>query len=41
MGIFDFPAPIFHFIDNSVDFLPDFLSLLGWGILGGVLSMVF
>jgi hypothetical protein len=41
MGIFDFPAPIFYFIDNSIGFLPDFLRLLAWGILGGVLSMVF
>lgn len=41
MGIFDFPAPLFSFLDNAIVFLPGFVRLLVWSILGGVLSMVF
>ena len=41
MGILDFPAPVFSFLDQLIAFLPDAVRLGLWGALGGVLSMVF
>lgn len=40
MGLFDIPAPLFLFVDNSIGFLPALLRLLIWGVLGGVLSIL-
>jgi hypothetical protein len=41
MGILDFPAPIFSFLDQLIAFLPSVVRLGLWGALGGALSMVF
>jgi hypothetical protein len=39
MGIFDFPAPFFYFIDKTLGFLPDFVRLVFWSTLAGAFSM--
>ncbi|MFT4518053.1 MAG: hypothetical protein ACI9JM_000430 [Halioglobus sp.] len=41
MGILDFPAPVFSFLDQLIAFLPSIVRLGLWGALGGVLSMLF
>ena len=41
MGVFDLPAPAFYFLDDKLSFLPDFVRLFSWGILAGVLGIVF
>jgi hypothetical protein len=41
MGILDLPAPVFYFLDNTFDFLPDFVRLAFWSVLAGALSMAF
>lgn len=41
MGIFDLPAPVFYFLDDQLSFLPAFIRLFFWGVLAGVLGIVF
>ncbi len=41
MGVLDVPAPVFYFLDNTFDFLPDFVRLAFWSVLAGALSMAF
>ena len=41
MGIFDLPAPVFYFLDEKLSFLSDFIRLFSWGVLAGVLGIVF
>lgn len=39
MGLLDFPAPLFQFIDGLMGFLPPFLRLTLWSAVAGMLSM--
>ncbi|MDZ7783914.1 MAG: hypothetical protein U5K56_13595 [Halioglobus sp.] len=40
MGLLDYPAPLFQFVDGLLGFLPPFLRLTLWSAVAGMLSML-